>query len=1433
MDNVIYNLGLDIGSTTAKAVILGHDEKPVWQDYRRHATAILPCVRSLMQNAIDKLGHFQYRLCVTGSAGMGLAEKFNLRFAQEVIVASQYIRRHFPLVNTLIDVGGEDAKMIFFNDERQPDIRMNGSCAGGTGAFIDQMATLLNLSIEELDALARTTDIIHPVASRCGVFAKTDVQNLISRKVPLPEISRSIFNAVSLQAINTLARGQKILSQIFFSGGPLSFIGSLRDRFIANIGIHPDQIVATGSGEYISALGAADEASTRSETLSTRRTPFLDPDESGQITLSSTRLEPLFRDPAHYTDWCDTRSLTKVERISLPEALNDDLFLGIDAGSTTTKVVVSDEADRIVFSEYIHNNGNTLQAVSGALSKVADLIDRQRPGARISQSAVTGYGEDLIRAAFNIDHGIVETSAHFYAARHCDPQVSFILDIGGQDMKAIFIKHGKITRIDINEACSSGCGSFIEGFAKSLDLSPLEFSSHACSASGPCDLGTRCTVFMNSKVKQSLRENASVGDIASGLAYSVIKNSLYKVLKLRNVDELGDHIVVQGGTFLNDSVFRAMEQVTGRPISRTDIPELMGAYGCALHAREHYQQRGSTTRFVGLDRHSAGNQYKIRTLTCHGCTNSCAISKFTFEGSRHFYTGNKCEKMFSNKGYQELPGSNLLETRYNLLFDRAKRTPEYPVARIGIPRILAMYEQFPFWHTLFTDCGIEVVLSDPSDQRLYELGTGAIMSDNICFPAKVAHGHMENLIARGIESIFYPLGIYERREQKEARNSFNCPIVSSYAEVLRGTLENSGRNEIQLDSPTVGFHDDKLLEKACRQYLKKYRIPARKITSAFRNALDEQARFSSAVETASQSVIHTSQSENRPMVVLAGHPYHNDPMIESNTSRMLSDLGVNVLTVDALTKLPTAGLDKFVAITQWTYPNRLLHAAQWVAEQKESDVHFVMLTSFGCGPDAFLIDEVKSHLEAAGKTFTLIKVDDIASTGSIRLRLRSLVESIHQSREERESRVTRVVQTPRFMNEDRQRTLLFPHFSQDYSPFVKTIFNTAGYKVNFLPPSDTASVRLGLKYSNNEVCYPATVVIGDVLKALGSGDYKPDEVAIGITQTGGQCRATNYIALLRQAIVAAGYPDVPVVAAALGQGPINDQPGFDINARKIITPALLSVMYIDAISQMYSSVAPRELVKGSALSLKQRYIRDVQALIPAPDKSAVLRLLRQAVEDFNAVPCHDQAIPVVGIVGEIFLKYNEFSNANIFEWMVEQGVEVKLPPMLDFVLQYFINTEVENQEHLAGNRMTIVVNKLLERLVDRMHRPIREIMDQFRFVHREWPMRQKANAASKILSLANNFGEGWLIPAEISEFAEHGIHNVVSLQPFGCIANHIIAKGIETRIKQRYPRMNLLFLDFDADVSRVNIHNRLYFMIKNARDELKRADHEEAAENLA
>jgi len=1411
-----FDVGLDVGSTTAKTVFLNDDGSAAREAYQRHGTAVIPTVVSFLKEAEKKLGVFHCRLKVTGSAGIGISEKFDLPFIQEVVASTEVIRQRYPQVRTLIDLGGEDAKMIFFEDGRQPDIRMNGSCAGGTGAFIDQMAALQDSSIEEMDELAQRHRSIYPVASRCGVFAKTDVQNLLSGEIPRSDIAASVFYAVAIQSINSLARGQKITPAVMFCGGPLTFIASLRDMFIRCIGCSKNDIVLPELSQHIPAWGAALSINSESRLYTSQELISLLESHRKTCTVAAKRLEPLFSSDEECRNWEKQRRITAVERITAGEIQNGELFLGIDSGSTTTKLTAIDTAGRIVFTHYSSNESQPVHAVESGLDKLKTYLDEHHSDARIVQSAVTGYGEGLIKAAFAVDHGIVETLAHFRAARHCDPDVSFILDIGGQDMKAIFVRGGAVSRIEINEACSSGCGTFIEGFAHSLNHTCTEFARIACEGRSPCDLGTRCTVFMNSRVKQALREDAAQSDIAAGLSYSVINNCLHKVLNLSNINELGDNIVAQGGAFLNDSVFRALEKVTGRPVASTDIPELMGAYGCALHALDQYKKSAQKTSFNGLDPGASHSPASTRTVLCRGCTNNCTVTQLTFSTGRRFHTGNKCERMFQNDGRKVKRGRNMPSIKNHLLFDRKAETSVDTPLTIGIPRILGMYEQYPFWHSLFSNCGINVVLSGRSTDKMYTSSTGTIMADNICFPAKISHGHVLDLIARKVDRIFYPLAIYEKKEHPGAANSYNCPIVSSYAEVLISSIDKLAESGIPFDCPTLRYDDLSLLEDACVHYLKKLGIRKSVIERAFIKAVNEQEKFQSDIARKGKVILDSARRDGRTVVLLAGHPYHVDPLIEQNTSKMLSDLGADVITVDTVQNLPTAGLKSVGVIPQWTYPNRILHAAQWLAEENDDNLHCVMLTSFGCGPDVLVIDEVKELLEAKGKFLTLIKIDEMSSPGSTKLRLRSLIESARHRQAGEHADVKPIRRTPAFTKKDISKTILAPHFSEYYSPFLESILKPFGYNLICLPPSDVESARYGLQYSNNELCYPATVVIGDIIKALKSGKYDPDNIAVVMSQTGGQCRATNYITQIKKALLRAGFDNVNVISAAPGDAMINEQSGIDIDAKRLFIPALVSMLYAEAISQMYLAVAARESRKGDAARLKQQYLRKPLPYVEKLDIRGILNTLHEACDAFNRIQCMNIEPPKIGVVGEIFLKYNSFSHLNVLNWMVEQGVEVFMPHMLDFFVQYFVNVKVECKEHLSRNRKKAISSMLYEPYFNRHARTVDRIMEKFRFHRPEQNIHKKAKEASKIIGLANAFGEGWLIPAEIADYARMGINNVVCLQPFGCISNHIVAKGIEKKIKKFYSAMNMLFLDFEADTSEVNVQNRLYFMIKNA-----------------
>jgi predicted nucleotide-binding protein (sugar kinase/HSP70/actin superfamily) len=1102
-------------------------------------------------------------------------------------------------------------------------------------------------------------------------------------------------------------------------------------------------------------------------------------------------------------------------------------------------------------------------------------------------SAVTGYGEELLRTALGIDYGIVETMAHLAGAQYIDPQVSFILDIGGQDMKSMFVNDGVISNIELNEACSSGCGSFLQNFASTMNLGLDEFSRKACLSKHPSDLGSRCTVFMNSKVKQSLREGAGIDDIAAGLAYSVVNNCLFKVLKISNLNMLGEHIVVQGGTFRNDAVYRALELLSGKSVGMTDYPELMGAFGAALYAFRQWETTGKATSFAG---EAALKTVVAQTseLHCKACTNQCAVVKLKFPNGNICYAGNKCEKVFSGTAKPEKKGINAFELKNEMIFtpstnytnpagldkvnyhefNQSKINPEFTSgqkSKIGIPRVLNMFDDFPFWNALFTDCGYEVVLSPESTVNLYKKGVASVMSDNICFPAKLAHGHILTLLEQKPDRLFYPLIPKVEKEFHDSSNSYNCPVVSGYPDVIRSAIDPEGKFGIPFDTPVIGFNNEKTLEKTCWTYFSGLGVERKIFDAAFRHALTARNVTRKKLIDFQKNVLQKSIREHSTVFVVAGRPYHTDPLIHQKTGQILADLGVDVLTDDVFrdsfiarhsdesqnpqkeiagqarndegqarndegqARNDGADFGDLNVVSQWSYPNRVIQTALQVAKLPRN-VQMIQLNSFGCGPDSFLMDEVSEILKKAGKNLTVIRIDEIASPGSVRLRLRSLVESLKVSSPTpalpEEDGVSPLLwsgvggevykgYSAKFEKKDKQKTILIPWFADFISPFVPAFGELAGYKFENLPPSDRLSAELGLKYGHNEVCYPSTLVLGDIIKGLQSGKYDLDNTAVAITQTGGQCRATNYIAQIKTGLTRAGFGDVPVISIAAGKSFQNAQTGFQIPWLKLLNIAVYAALYGDALNQMYSAMSVREKTKGESRKLFDLYMECGSDSIARNDSRSLLRLLEHAVADFNMIRVHDRNFTKIGFIGEIFVKYNNYAQAHISEWLRERNMEVMTPPILDFIMQYFVNTKV-NDAHgitsvsLAEKMLQPVFHKYMNIRIEKTE----AILKDFRFYAPSESIFTKAAYAEDILHLSNQFGEGWMLPAEVASYARQGINKVVCIQPFGCIANHIVAKGVEKRLKKFYPEMDLLYLDIDSGIAEVNLQNRLHFMME-------------------
>ena len=1407
-------LGIDIGSTTAKVVIIDQDAKIIFSAYRRHHAETLETLLVLLKDILQSLGDITFDLLITGSAGLGISEKFDLPFIQEVVASAEVVKQLYPQVKTLIDIGGEDAKMIFFSLDGPPDIRMNGSCAGGTGAFIDEMATLLNIPVSELNELARQSTVIYPMASRCGVFAKTDLQNLLSREIPRGDIAASVFHAVVLQTLATLSRGYDPTPQVLFSGGPLTFLPTLKTTFMDVMKIAADEVLEVENAELLPALGAALTPSESRKSFSlTQLTKQLNTPQLQQVNRN--RLDALFPNTVAYQEWEAARGQHKIERVDPRDVKDNRYFLGVDSGSTTTKLVLIDSQGRVAFDYYASNQGNAIQAVQQGLAKACQHFVGNSCKPKISRSMVTGYGEDLIQAAFNLDEGMVETLAHFRAARAFDENVSFILDIGGQDMKAIFVEDGQIRNIEINEACSSGCGSFIESFARSMGYDVANFAEIACTSEVPCDLGTRCTVFMNSRVKQALREGAEVSDISAGLAYSVIKNALHKVLKITNIDQLGEHIVVQGGTFRNPAVHKALEMQLGREVVCPDLAELMGAYGAALTARDRFQANDPCfDPCTSLDELAAIGEYQQRLIHCRGCENQCAITRLKFPNDNTFFSGNRCEKIFNNSGKAERQGINLPAKKYELLFNQETESLGNPKLTIGIPRVLNQFENYPFWQALFNECGIQIELSASSSNAIYEKGAAAIMSENLCFPAKLVSGHIFDLIERGVDRIFYPMVFYEQKEFSDADNCFNCPVVSGYSDVIRSVVDPERKHGSPFDMPAVTFANLTLLRRACNHYLRSLGIGRWKIRKAFRKALEAQDHFKQELRSHGEEILQAAQSEGRPVILLLGRPYHSDPLINHKIPDILTQFGMDVITEDSIPLDTGEMLNNPHVMTQWEFVNRYYHAARWAA--KQDNVEVVQLNSFGCGPDAYILDEVRSILAEYGKNITVLRIDEIESAGSTKLRLRSMVEALKQKPAVRSYKARKT--TKKFLVEDQKRTIIVPDFSPFCSPPIVRPFLDLGFEVVTLPPADRTSVETGLKYTNNEICYPGIVCLGDLVKALQSGEYDPSKVAVGFSQTGGQCRATSIPSLIKKALVNAGFEDVPVVTLSTSLNSFNDQPGIQFSTREYAYKAAISMMFTDALSELYYATAIRETQPGEARKTADKYLQPYNDGTIKITRQTLFDTLAMAVDDFNTIPTTNQKFPQAGIVGEIYVKYNAFSNNDVAQWLMSQGIEVVLPPMLEFFSGGLISIVNGVKTHVKRPDALWLLSFLGRRLIDNFLGNVGEIMSDFRYHRRHHRIQDIAKKAKEITSLNHQYGEGWLIAGEVATFVNEGVNNVLCLQPFGCIANHVIAKGVYKRIKELYPQVNLLFLDADAGVSEVNFFNRMHFFVNHAKE---------------
>ena len=1408
----IYRLGIDIGSTTVKIAVLDPDQQLIFSDYERHYANIRSTLQSLIEKAIQITGDVAIAPMITGSGGLTLAKHLGIPFVQEVIAVSTALTKFAPHCDVAIELGGEDAKIIYFEDGNVEQ-RMNGICAGGTGSFIDQMASLIQTDASGLNDYAKAYKAIYPIAARCGVFAKTDIQPLINEGATKPDLSASIFQAVVNQTISGLACGKPIRGHVAFLGGPLHFLSQLKETFIRTLKLDEEHVIAPDHSHLFAAIGSAQNATEK--TMYSFSEILHKLDQNIHMEFEVARLEPLFESQQDYQDFTDRHQQATVTKGDL-KSYKGNCYLGIDAGSTTTKVAVVGEDGALLYSFYSNNNGSPLSTAIHAIQEIYKDIPSD---AHIVHSCSTGYGEALLKSALMLDEGEVETVSHYYAAAFFNPQVDCILDIGGQDMKCIKIKNQTVDSVQLNEACSSGCGSFIETFAKSLNHSVENFAKEALFAPHPIDLGTRCTVFMNSKVKQAQKEGATVADISAGLAYSVIKNALFKVIKLTDPEELGQNIVVQGGTFYNDAVLRSFETISGCTAIRPDIAGIMGAFGAALIARERHEESFKTTTLSIEEINQLS--YDTKLTRCQGCTNHCLLTINHFNGGRQYITGNRCERgLGKEKNKEQIP--NLFEYKNKRMFQYQPLSADDAIrGTVGIPRVLNMFENYPFWHMFFTKLGFRTVLSPQSSRKIYEMGMESIPSESECYPAKLAHGHIEWLIKEQVDFIFYPCIPYERNEFEEANNHYNCPIVTSYAENIKNNVDEITNGNVRFLNPFLSFKNEAVIFQRLKEvFQQEFQIPEALIKEAVHDGWVEMEQARLDMMKKGEETLRFMEENHKRGIVLAGRPYHIDPEINHGIPELINSYGIAVLTEDSISHLAPVERPLLV-MDQWMYHSRLYSAANYAKTREDLDV--IQLNSFGCGLDAVTTDQVSDILNRSGKIYTCLKIDEVNNLGAARIRIRSLLSAL---RVREKHPVDRTIQTSQYNRRiftkemAKEYTILCPQMSPIHFDVLEPAFQAAGYKL-IIPESENSRLAIdtGLKFVNNDACYPSLIVVGQLMEAILSGKYDLNKTAVIITQTGGGCRASNYIGFIRRALEKAGHPDIPVISLNLSG--LEGNPGFKLSL-SLIKRGLYAAVFGDIFMRCLYRMRPYEQVPGAANKVHEKWkniCRDFVGGKKTPSHRKFAQLCKAIVEDFDLIPVTGEKKPRVGVVGEILVKFHPLANNDLVDLLESEGAEAVVPDLIDFLQYCFYNNHFK-VDHLGFPKKSKRRGDLGIRFIEWLRKPAHKALEASVNFEPPVSIEKLGQYATDIVALGNQTGEGWFLTGEMIELIHSGASNIVCTQPFGCLPNHIVGKGVIKKLRHQFPEANIVAIDYDPGASEVNQLNRIKLMLSSAQKKM-------------
>lgn len=1397
-------VGLDIGSTTVKAAIVGENNELLFGRYQRHFSDIRKTVSDIISEVGNEIKGERVLIAVTGSGGISVSKWLGIPFVQEVAAGTDAIRALAPQTDVAIELGGEDAKITYLTGGLEQ--RMNGSCAGGTGAFIDQMAALLNTDAKGLNELAKKHTTIYPIASRCGVFAKSDIQPLINEGAKKSDVAASVFQSVVNQTISGLACGKPIRGNVAFLGGPLHHLSELRQRFIETLNLQPENIIFPENANLFVAIGCAlsEETCELDIDALVRNVSALGENQLREVE----RLAPLFKSEDELEQFRARHAKSIIPTADI-NSHSGACYLGIDAGSTTTKAVLLNKNAEILYSHYAGNQGDPLKSVIGILKEIYGQLPEN---AYIAKTCTTGYGEHLIKAALSADFGEIETMAHYKAADKFLPGAEFILDIGGQDMKCMRVKDGEIESILLNEACSSGCGSFIENFANALGMTSAEFAVLGLSAENPVDLGSRCTVFMNSRVKQAQKEGATVADISAGLSYSVVKNALFKVIKLRDTASMGEKIIVQGGTFMNDSVLRAFELIVGKDVIRPDKAGLMGAYGSALIAIERDDGKPST--IAALDKLD-GFKVEKTAARCGKCSNNCLLTISRFPDGKRYISNNRCERGAGNvSAGEKLP--NLYDYKYHLLFDR-ESLPADTAKRgvIGLPRVLGMYENFPFWHKLFTELGFSVKLSPKSSRDIYDMGIETMPSESVCYPAKLAHGHIQALIDDGVKLIFYPSMPYEMTDSNGGDNHYNCPVVATYSEVIKNSVPEL-RETVKFMNPFLPiFNEKRMAERLFEEFssaLPDFNITKREVENALSKAYAEDAAFKEEMRKKGEETVNFLKENGKRGIVLAGRPYHVDPEINHGLPEMISGYGFAVLTEDSVAHLAEV-VRPIRVVDQWTYHTRLYAAAHVVGANE--CLELVQLNSFGCGLDAITTDEVQEILRSFGKLYTCLKIDEVNNLGAARIRLRSLISVVDERARHKYKPVrghVGYIRQPEFTKEMRKNhTILCPQMAPIHFDMLEAAFMHSGYNVVILKDCSKDVVDTGLKYVNNDACYPSILIVGQLIHALLSGKYDLDNTSVMITQTGGACRATNYVGMLKKALKDAGFEKVPLIS--LNVVGLEKQSGFKLSAGMAVR-AFMGIVYGDVLQRCLYKVRPYEKVKGSANALYEKWRLFLREELKSLSLPRFNNNVRNIVKEFLEFPVNEIEKPKIGLVGEILVKFHPVANNDIIGLLENEGCEVVVPDLMGF-FYYICSHGKTKSELLYCSRLKKFAENSAIKAFKFMERSYRKAVTGTKFGC-PGDIFEMRESVRPIVSPGNIAGEGWFLSAEMLELIREGVPNIVCMQPFACLPNHVTGKGVIGELRRQHPESNIVAVDFDPGASEVNQVNRIKLMLTQA-----------------